>query len=192
VLTAKTTWLPRRGPVRDGGGLRVVTRVVLVCALLWPAPSKAHTVSEGSQSSRTEETHTGPGTVGFASVPELENRPRSDFENSVMSDLACTCGDCKLELINACRCEFAAKMRSDVLAQLDGLDLSTEAARRAAAEAVRASFVARYGPKVLDRTNRLDPSGRIAGFVVAAIVLSFVGVILLGRRSIRRRARQGR
>lgn len=192
MLTAKTTWLARRGPVREGGGLRVVTRILLVCALSWPALSKAHTAPEASPSSRIEETHTGPGTVGFASTPELQNRPRSDFENSVMSELACTCGDCKLELINACRCEFAAKMRGDVLAQLDGLDLSTEAARREAAETVRASFVARYGPKVLDRTNRLDPNGRIAGFVVAAIVLLVLGVILLGRRSIRRRARQGR
>jgi cytochrome c-type biogenesis protein CcmH/NrfF len=109
-----------------------------------------------------------------------------------MSELTCTCGTCKLELINACRCEVAAKMRGELRAQLDGLDLSTEAARYTAAEIVRASFVARYGPKVLDRTNRLDPNGRIAGFVAAAILLLFLGVILLGRRSSRRRARQGR
>jgi len=76
--------------------------------------------------------------------------------------------------------------------QLDGLDLSTEAARPAAVETVRASFVERYGPKVLDRTNRLDPKGRIAGFVVAGIVLSFLFVILLRVRSIRRRAPQER
>jgi cytochrome c-type biogenesis protein CcmH/NrfF len=109
-----------------------------------------------------------------------------------MSELACTCVTCKLELINTCRCDFAAKMRGEVLAQLDGLDLSTEATRHAAAEAVRASFVARYGPKVLDRTNRFDPNGRIVGFVVAAILLLFFVVILLGRRSIRRRARPDR
>jgi hypothetical protein len=80
---------------------------------------------------RTEEIHTDPSAIGFASVPELENRPRSDFENSVMSEL---------------------------------------------------------GPKVLDRTNRLDPNGNILGFVVAAIVLSLLFAILIGRRVIGRRA----
>jgi hypothetical protein len=159
--------------------------------LLWPALSKAQTVSEVPLPRRAAEIYTDSGTFGFASVPELENRPRSDFENSVMSELACTCGDCKLELINACRCEFAAKLRGEVLAQLDGMDLSTEDARRAAVAAVRASFLARYGPKVLDRTNRLDPNGRILGFVVAAIVTSVLFAIL-GGRLIRRRSRDGR
>jgi cytochrome c-type biogenesis protein CcmH/NrfF len=68
------------------------------------------------------------------------------------------------------------------------VDVSTDAARGAAAAAVRASFVARYGPKVRDRTNRLDPNGSILGFVVAAIVLSLLFAILIGRRAIRRRA----
>jgi hypothetical protein len=152
----------------------------------------AQTATEWPQSTRAEKTQAYTGTVGFASVPELENRPRSDFENAVMSELVCTCGDCKLELINACRCEFAAKMRGEVQAQLDGLDLSTEAARPAAAEAVRESFVERYGSKVLERTNRLDPKGRIAGFVFAGTVLSFLLVILVRVRSIRRQARRER
>ena len=108
-----------------------------------------------------------------------------------MGELACTCGDCKLELINSCRCEFAAKMRGELLAQLEGLDLSTEAARLAGAEAVRASFVARYGPKAMDRMNRLDPNGLIAGSVVGAVVVSFF-VVMLSRRWNRGRARQGR
>jgi hypothetical protein len=190
VLTAKST-LARRGLLQDDG-LRVVTRILLVCTLLWPTRSKAQTTINELPSTPSEHTRADPGTVGFASIPELENRPRSDFENSVMSELACTCGTCKLELINACRCDFAAKMRGEVLAQLGGLDLSTEAARQVAAEAVRASFVGRYGRTVLDRTNRLDPSGRIAGFVVAALALSVLGVILFRRRSIRRRARASR
>jgi hypothetical protein len=125
-----------------------------------------------------------PDSIGFDSDPQLQNRPRSDFENSLMREFACTCGDCKLEVINACRCRFAAKMRGELLTQLNELDLSTDAARRAAAEAVRASFVARYGPKVLDRTNRLDPDGRIAGFVAAALALLLAAVI--GRRAILR------
>lgn len=127
-----------------------------------------------------------PHSIEFGPVSELQNRPRSDFEKSLMTEFACTRGDCKLELINACRCSFAAKMRGELLTQLNELDLSTDGARRAAAEAVRASFVARYGPKVLDRTNRLDPDGRIAGFVVAALALFLV--FLIGRRVIRRRS----
>jgi len=106
-----------------------------------------------------------------------------------MSEIACTCGDCKLEVINTCRCEFAAKMRGELLAQLDVLDLTTEAARRSAADGVRASFVARYGGKALDRTDRLDPNGHGAALVIAMIALSLV-VRQLARRASRRRARQ--
>ena len=177
-------------PRRADGSLRVVTRILLLCTQVW-LPSRVEAAAEALPIARAEETHTNPAALGFAAAPELENRPRSAFENAVMSDLACTCGDCKLELINACRCGFAAKMRGEVLSELDGVDLSTEAARGAAAEAVRASFVARYGAKALERTNRLDPNGRIAAFVVAATVLSFLVVILLRVRSVRRRAREG-
>ena len=106
-----------------------------------------------------------------------------------MGELSCTCGSCKLEPINTCRCDFAAHMRGEVLVELDGLDRSTEATRRAAAATVRSSFVARYGPNVLHPTNRFDPKGHVAGFVVAAIVLSFLVVMLLVRRSIDRRGR---
>jgi hypothetical protein len=190
MLTAKTTLLDRRDSRRDDGGMRVMTRMLLICTLCSPALSNAQTAVDGAQSTRPEETGIDPGTVMLPPTPELENRPRSAFENSLMGELACTCGTCKLEPINTCRCDFAARMRGEMLAQFDGLDVSKEAARRAAAEAVRASFVARYGPRVLDRTNRLDPTGRIAGFVLTALVLSLFGIILLGRRSIRRRARE--
>jgi hypothetical protein len=163
------------------------TPVLLACVLFLPELSNAHTGINQAPSTLSEDTPRHPGTVGLASTPELESRPRSTFENSLMRELACTCGTCKLEPIDTCRCDFAAKMRGEVLAQLDGLDVSTEEARRAAAEIVRTSFVARYGAKVLDRNNRLDPSGRGAGFVVAAIALLVLVGILRGIRSIRRR-----
>lgn len=129
--------------------------------------------------------HLDPDSIGFAGVPELENRPRSDFEKSVMGELACTCGDCKLEIITSCRCAFAAKMRGEAIAQLDGFDLSTEASRTAAAGAVKTSFVARYGPKVLSRTNRLDPSGRLAMSVIAAAILALLVAIAIRWRRVR-------
>src|SRR6266481_10058995 len=97
----------------------------------------AQTPFNAAHSARPEETATDPDIIRFPKTAELQNRPRSDFENSLMGELSCTCGSCKLEPINTCRCDFAAKMRGEVRAQLDGLDRSTEATRRAAAETVR-------------------------------------------------------
>ena len=162
--------------------------ILVACVLFWPALSREQTRINEDPSNLLDNAARHAGTDGLASPPELENRPRSNFETSLMRELTCTCGTCKLEPIDTCRCEFAAKMRGEVLAQLDGLEVSTEAARRVAAEAVRTSFVARYGPKVLGRNSSLDPSGRIAGFVVAAIVSLVLVGILRGIRSIRRRS----
>jgi cytochrome c-type biogenesis protein CcmH/NrfF len=71
-----------------------------------------------------------------------------------------------------------------VRAQLDGLDLATETARGAAAEAVRASFIARYGSKVLG--HDLDSKGHITSSLVA--MPAFLVVVLLVRRWLVRRA----
>ncbi len=101
-----------------------------------------------------------------------------------MRELACTCGTCGLEPIDTCRCEFAATMRGEVLTELDKHDLSTEAARRTAAEAVRASLTARYGPKVL--RQRLNLDAPVAGVVVAGLVALVVGYRV---RAARRRRR---
>jgi cytochrome c-type biogenesis protein CcmH/NrfF len=163
--------------------------ILIACVLFWPTLSRAQTGINQAPSALSDDAARHAGTVGFTSPPELESRPRSEFQSSLMHELACTCGTCKLEPIDTCRCEFAAKMRAEVLAQLDGLDVSTDEARRATADAVRTSFVARYGPKVLERNNRLDPSGRVAGLVVAAIVLLVLVGILRGIRSIRRGTR---
>jgi hypothetical protein len=61
--------------------------------------------------------------------PELESRPRSPFESSLMGEVRCVCGTCDLKPIDTCGCEFAAKMLAEVLAELDKHDLSTETAR---------------------------------------------------------------
>jgi cytochrome c-type biogenesis protein CcmH/NrfF len=165
----------------------VVAGAILFCSLWSPAFSYAEKAGGEPVHTHSEKIRTDPTSIGFASVPELENRPRSDFENSVMGKLACTCGDCRLERINACRCEFAAKMRGEVSAQLDGLDLATETARGAAAEAVRASFVARYGSKVLG--HDLDSKGYITGSL-AAMPAFLVVVVLVRRWLVHRAGRQ--
>ena len=132
-------------------------------------------------------THTkDPRTIGFGSVPELENRPRSDFENAVMSKLSCTCGTCALEPINTCRCPFAAQMRGEVRGELDSLDVTSEASRQRAAQAVRASFVTRYGSKVVRR--ELDPNGCATGSVFGILMLLVVFLLVRHVRSRTRRS----
>jgi hypothetical protein len=126
--------------------------------------------------------------LGTAAIPppELENRPRSPFEDSLMGELTCACGteSCGFKPINTCGCEFAAKMRAEVLAELDAHDVSTETGRRAAAESVRASFVTKYGPKVLRPRPNLDAPAAVAAAGVVAIVA------VIGVRAIRRRRRR--
>jgi hypothetical protein len=114
--------------------------------------------------------------------PELENRPRSHFENSLMGEIGCMCETCELEPINACHCEFAARMRGEVLAELDTYDVSTETGRHVAADSVRASLIATYGPKVLRHQPGLDAPAAIAAVVI---------VLVIGVRTIRGRRRQG-
>src|SRR5579859_5187444 len=105
---------------RDDVG-RCLVKCVLVACVSVPA------LSNGQAPSAESLGHAG--NVGFGAPSELENRPRSSFESSLMRELACTCGTCQLERIDSCRCAFAARMRGEVLAQLDGLDVSTEGAR---------------------------------------------------------------
>jgi cytochrome c-type biogenesis protein CcmH/NrfF len=159
--------------------MRTLIWISLFCALgLGRAQVQfgAHTQSELPDASGTD--------LSLLAIPspELENRPRSHFENLLMGELGCTCGTCELEPINTCRCKFAATMRAEVLAELDTHDLSTETGRRVAAESVRASMVAKYGPKVLRHSPNLDaPAVAVAVVIIAAI----------GALTIRRRRRRG-
>lgn len=132
----------------------------------------AHTQSELPDASGTDLN------VLAIPPPELENRPRSHFENSLMGEIGCMCGTCKLDPINTCNCEFAAKMRGEVLAELDEHDLSTETGRRVAAESVRASMVAKYGPKVLRHSPNLDAPA----VAVAVVIITAIGVRTIRRR----------
>jgi cytochrome c-type biogenesis protein CcmH/NrfF len=157
---------------------RRLTWIPVLCAL-WSGralaqPANAHTRSMPHDASGADHD------TATASPPEFESRPRSPFENSLMGELRCTCGTCGLQPINTCGCEFAAKMRAEVLADLDKHDLSTETGRQLAADAVRASMVAAYGPKALHRPLNLD---------VPVAVAAGVLVLAIGVRTIRRRRR---
>jgi cytochrome c-type biogenesis protein CcmH/NrfF len=155
--------------------------IPVLCAL-WSG--RAYAQSPGAHTRSSLPDASGPDLSAAAVPPaELEHRPRSDFENSLMGELGCTCGTCGLEPINTCGCDFAAKMRGEVLAELDTHDVSTETGRRAAAESVRASFVARYGAKVIRHRPNAD--------VPVAVGVGVVIVAVIGVRTIRRRRRRG-
>jgi hypothetical protein len=106
---------------RDAKGLRVLAGAILFCSLWSPAFNYAEKAGGAPIHTHTEKIRTDPISIGFASVPELENRPQSDFENSVMGKLACTCGDCRLERINACRCERGTHRSTAEPVHLSGL-----------------------------------------------------------------------
>jgi hypothetical protein len=74
-------------------------------------------------------------------------------------------------------------MRGEVLAELDHRDVSTETARRAAAESIRGSFAAKYGSEVIRHRPNLDVPFAAFGAVVI--------VALVGVRAIRSRRRRG-
>lgn len=165
-------------PLKKADATPVLLRILVLSALLWSRHANA-----------LEPTHTHvtmpdgtTETPEMRTPPELENRPRSDFEKSLMSELACTCGTCDLEPIDTCRCEFAAKMRGELLDELDKQDLSTEATRHRAAESARTSFVERYGTKV--RRHRPNLDAAVGGFGAVAIA-ALAGA--LGIRAYRRR-----
>jgi cytochrome c-type biogenesis protein CcmF len=76
-------------------------------------------------------------------------RPDSDVAKTLMSELGCMCGGCAKEAILSCKCGFAAEERGQVLAMLEGRDLSTDAARERAYLDVRDAFIAKHGEEVL-------------------------------------------
>jgi hypothetical protein len=157
--------------------MRRLMRALVILALLWPALLHARTSTPHTRSVLPDPDAPIPAPS------ELESRPRSELERSLMGEIACTCGTCGLEPISTCRCEFAAKVRAEVQEELDRQDVSTEAARRAAEASVRASLAARYGPRVL--RQRLDLDRAAAGLFVVALGVA----VTLRVRSIRRRRR---
>jgi hypothetical protein len=163
---------------------RLVAALFCVCAL-WSGRAHAQSSGAHTRSALPDASGTDLSTTVIPEPAELENRPRSAFENSLMGEFSCACGSesCGLEPINTCGCEFAAKMRAEVLAELDKHDVSSETGRRVAAESVRASLVAKYGPKVIRHRPDLDAPVAVA---VAVVIVAIVGV-----RTIRRRRHRG-
>src|SRR5262249_37159244 len=105
-----------------------------------------------------------------------KNRPANDVEIGLMKELACMCPRCERLPIDECECDFAANMRGEVKREL-----ATKSP-----DAVRAHFVATYGPLVLVENKPPDRVGRFRWFPIVLFSVGAVLLILLSWRSLRR------
>lgn len=113
--------------------------------------------------------------------------PANDTEARLRAHLACMCPSCRRQALATCTCEMAAAMRDEVAHLLAGRDLSTEAARAGAYDAVRAAMAAKYGAGVLS-PERQDPTGRSLGWLPVSLFAALVlWLAAFARRSRRRR-----
>ena len=120
---------------------------------------------------------------------ELFNPPANDVEDAIMKDLACICGTCNREPVRTCKCGLAAKLRGEVKQQLAGVDLSTAAARKAAHDAVLASFARTYGAAVLQPLRIAEIDDRL-GSIPFVIACGCLALFVWRTRRASRRARQ--
>ncbi len=119
--------------------------------------------------------------------PYQQNRPGNIVEQRVMHDLACTCPTCNHLPLDECGCDLAAKLRGEVKERLRGADLSTADRRDAAYAAVRAAFAARHGNDVLTPRPEARTDPRMSWLPVLILVGGVVALVLVTRRSLRRR-----
>jgi cytochrome c-type biogenesis protein CcmF len=128
----------------------------------------------------------GDNGVGWAAM----NRPANDTQAKAMKEVLCVCG-CPRESIFDCKCQSAASLREQVMAFLDERDpatgkpkwdLSTDAGRTAAYDAVLKFYSHKYGDQFLatpkSSASWLFPSLAVVGG------LALLGVV--GRRFVQR------
>jgi cytochrome c-type biogenesis protein CcmH/NrfF len=119
----------------------------------------------------------GKAGGGYAAM----NRPANDTEARAMKEVMCPCG-CARQSIHDCDCATAAQLRAKVQGLLAGTDLSNEASRTKAYEAVLAAFTADYGQKVL-----LTPKSDVSWLFPSLAAVGALGLLgFAGRRWIAR------
>ncbi|HEY4179387.1 MAG TPA: cytochrome c-type biogenesis CcmF C-terminal domain-containing protein [Kofleriaceae bacterium] len=100
----------------------------------------------------------GEDGVGWAAM----NRPDSGTAEKAMKELLCVCG-CPRESIFDCKCQTAAKLRGEVIEQINSVDsktgkkrfdLATDEGRQNAYNFVLAGFVKEYGGEQVLNTPR--------------------------------------
>jgi cytochrome c-type biogenesis protein CcmH/NrfF len=119
----------------------------------------------------------GASSVGFAQ----KNRPANDTQARAMRELLCPCG-CARQSILDCECGTAADLRGKVMAMMANADLSSEASRDHAYDAVLAVFKADYGESVW-----ATPRSSASWLFPALAALGGLGLLfVVGRRFVAR------
>jgi cytochrome c-type biogenesis protein CcmF len=108
-------------------------------------------------------------------------RPNSDVATRAMKEIICVCGTCTRQSIYECDCATAADLRKKVLDLLAGQDMTTDAGRAQAYDAVLGAFVSEYGGDVL-----ATPKSSFSWLLPVLAAVGGLGLlVVVGRRWIR-------
>jgi cytochrome c-type biogenesis protein CcmF len=174
---------PRATRLGRAADLSVV--IALACAAVLGLANQAHAAAPPAEHAQAG-MGMGADGIGYAAM----NRPANATQERAMKELLCVCG-CAREDIFGCKCGTAAQLRRqvmDFLARVDGhgkpvFDLTTQAGRDVAYEAVLDDFVKTYGGEQVLATPRTKFSWLLPSFAV----LGGLGLLVaVGRRWIGR------
>jgi cytochrome c-type biogenesis protein CcmF len=175
-------WKPK---TRLGRAADVGTMVAIVMAVSLGIASQARADTPAPASNTTmEHVPTGMGMGNTAGGAAAMNRPQNDTQLRAMKEILCPCGTCQRQSIFDCDCGTAADLRGQVIALLAGADLSTEASRNQAYDAVLARFKKEYGQSVFATPPSNTPWLLPMIAAIGGLVLLFV----VGRRFVARGA----
>jgi cytochrome c-type biogenesis protein CcmF len=111
-----------------------------------------------------------------------QNRPKNAVDERAMKELLCPCGGCTRQNLFTCDCSTAAQLRKKVTDMVLAQDLSTEAGRQQAYDAVIKSFVNEYGGEQVLAT----PSSQFSWLFPSLAAVGGLGLLfVVGRRWIR-------
>jgi cytochrome c-type biogenesis protein CcmF len=177
--------LSRPRVTRLGRAADLSVVVALACAAVLGISSQAHAAQPPAEH---VQAGMGMGTDGTGYA--VMNRPANATQERAMKELLCVCG-CAREDIFGCKCGTAAQLRRQVmefLGQVDDhgkpvFDLTTQAGRDVAYEAVLDDFVKIYGGEQVLAT----PRTKFSWLLPSLAVLGGLGLLVaIGRRWIGR------
>jgi cytochrome c-type biogenesis protein CcmH/NrfF len=173
-------WKPktRLGRAAD---VSIVVTVVCVVMLGIASQARADAPAQGNNAAATEHVPAGMGMGDASSGSMSKNRPSNDTQARAMNELLCPCG-CSRQSILDCPCGTAADLRGKVMAMMAGADLTNDAGRQRAYDAVLASFKHDYGEAVFS-----TPHSSTSWLFPALAALGGLGLLLVvGRRFVAR------
>jgi cytochrome c-type biogenesis protein CcmF len=179
VVDLVTGWKPktRVGRAADVGiVLGIVTALVLGVA----SQARADVPAAAAAAAPAEHVRAGMGMGTMSGGWAAKNRPVNDTQSKAMSELLCPCG-CARQSILDCQCQTASELRGVVMETLATADLSTDAGRQQAYDAVLDKFVREYGGDVL-----ATPKSKFSWLLPSFAALGGLGLlVVLGRRWVR-------